>query len=169
MIHEPHYKNTSSVLTGEVKASKEVKIKAVAIGFCIALAAFDPILKVSTRAHIMFPGATPKPNQSAITRHTFDAIEDLRTKINKLLTRFQNITLALLGGSHVLIQKDDSIRQAYIHSFLKSRQEKNIHKVAQSGGGTERRSILVDAKTGCVYHFIGQANNKLLCCFISND
>ena len=160
MIHEPHYKNTSSVLTGEVKASKEVKIKAAAIGLCIALAAFDPILKVCTRAHIMFPGATPKPKQSTISRHAFDAIEDLRTKINKL---------ALLGGSHVLIQKDDSIRQAYIHSLLKSRQEKNTHKVAQSGGGTERRSILVDAKTGCVYHFIGQANNKLLCCFISND
>jgi chemotaxis receptor (MCP) glutamine deamidase CheD len=77
----------------------------------------------------------------------------------------EDIEVSLVGGSNVLKRKDDTICQANINSVLEILNKKNIKIRAKSLGGTERRSILFDTKTGEVFHSIGNEKDELLSCF----
>jgi chemotaxis protein CheD len=155
------------VLSGEVKASKEkIIFKSSAIGSCVVIASYDKKLLVGAMAHVMLPGVSPEKSKTPKTRYAQNAIEEMIERMISLGADIENIEVCVVGGSNVLKRKDDKICQANINSVLKILNEKNIKIKAKSVGGTERRSVLFDTKTGNVYHSIGSENNKLLSCFI---
>ena len=160
----------TNVLTGEVKASKEnIIFKSAAIGSCIVIAGYDKKLRISAMAHVMLPGVSPEKSKFPKTRYALNAIEDMIERMISLGANRENIEVCVVGGSNVLKRKDDTICQANINSVLEILDEKNIKIKAKSVGGTLRRSVLFDTKTGNVYHSIGDEDDKLLSCFISDD
>ena len=161
---------TINVLTGEVKASKEnIKFKSSAIGSCVVIAGYDKKLIVGGMAHAMLPGVSPEKSKTPKTRYAQNAIEEMIERMISLGAKDENIEVCVVGGSNVLKRKDDTICQANINSVLRILNEKNIKIKAKSVGGTERRSVLFDTKTGNVYHSIGSEHEELLSCFICDD
>jgi chemotaxis protein CheD len=161
---------TINVLTGELKASNEnIIFKSSAIGSCVVIAGYDKKLMVGAMAHIMLPGISPEKSKSPRTRYAFNAIEDMIERMISLGADRENIEVCVVGGSNVLNREDDTICQLNINSVLKILNEKNIKIKAKSVGGTVRRGVLFDTKTGNVYHSIGSENDELLSCFICDD
>ena len=161
---------TINVLTGEVKASKEnIIFKSSAIGSCIVIAGYDKKLMVSAMAHVMLPGTSPEKSKTPKTRYAFNAIEDMIERMISLGADKENIEVCMVGGSNVLKRKDDTICLANINSVLKILNDKKIKIKAKSVGGTVRRGVLFDTKTGNVYHSIGGENDELLSCFKCED
>lgn len=159
-------KETVNVLTGKVKASKDATIfRCLAIGSCIVIAGFDRSTKVSAMAHVMLPGVSPEKTRTLRTRYASDAIEEMLKMMLFLGANQGAIEVCLVGGSNVLKRKDDTICQANIHSVLSILNEKNIPIVAQSLGGTKRRSLVFDTETAEVYHSIGDEDSQLLWSF----
>lgn len=158
-----------TVITGEVKSSKEdLLFKSSPIGSCIVIAGFDSKQMVSAMAHIMLPGIAPQKYKSPKTRYARNAIDEMIESMIRLGACKENIEVCLVGGSNVLKRKNDTICQANINSVLEILNEKEIKIRAQSLGGTERRNILLETKSGNVYHSIGNEKNKLLSCFITD-
>ncbi|MEN6619187.1 MAG: chemotaxis protein CheD [Rikenellaceae bacterium] len=161
---------TINVLTGEVNASNEnIIFKSSAIGSCVVIAGYDKKLMVGGMAHVMLPGVSPEKSKTPKTRYAQNAIEEMIERMISSGARNENIEVCVVGGSNVLKRKDDTICQANINSVLKILNEKNIKIKAKSVGGTERRSVLFDTKTGNVYHSIGSEKDELLSCFIGDD
>jgi chemotaxis protein CheD len=170
LTNEVKIMETINVLTGELKASNEnIIFKSSAIGSCVVIAGYDKKLMVGAMAHIMLPGISPEKSKSPRTRYAFNAIEDMIERMISLGADRENIEVCVVGGSNVLNREDDTICQLNINSVLKILNEKNIKIKAKSVGGTVRRGVLFDTKTGNVYHSIGSENDELLSCFICDD
>lgn len=170
MTNEVGMREVTNVLTGEVKVSKEnIIFYSAAIGSCIVIAGYDKNTMVSAMAHVMLPGVSPEKSKSLKTRYALNAIEDMITRMVSIGADRETIEVCMVGGSNVLKRKDDTICQANINSVLEILDKKNIKIRAKSVGGTLRRSLLFDTKTGNVYHSIGDEDDKLLNCFISDD
>lgn len=170
LINEVKMEQIINILTGEVKASKKnIIFKSSAIGSCIVIAGYDKKLMVGAMAHIMLPGVSPVKSKTPKTRYAVNAIEEMIKRMIRLGTDRENIEVCIVGGSNVLNRKDDTICQANINSVQNILHEKNIRIKAKSVGGNERRSVLLELKTGNVYHSIGGKDDKLLRCFMSDD
>ena len=151
------------VNTGEVKSGGSDDIlNSGAIGSCVVITAFNPIINIGVMAHVMLPGTVPSTNTFKTTRHAGNAIEEL---INQLdLPDFEKdiVEICLAGGANVLNLKDDNIGTENIDSIEKILIEKGLRVRSRSIGGFERRTVLFDIGKGCVYFTHGDSEQKIL-------
>ncbi len=151
------------VNTGEVKSGgSETILNSGAIGSCVVIAAFDPIMCVGVMAHVMLPGKSPQERTLNSLRYASDAVDEL---FNQLVTKgsnIENVQVCMAGGANVLKRENDTIGYNNIASVEKLLHELNVNICAKSIGGTERRTVLFHVETGCVFFTIGDSKEKLL-------
>jgi len=143
---------TIEAATGEVRAgSGNVLLTSSAIGSCIAMAAYDPNLKVGCLAHIMLPDRCPDTHSEYKTRYAWDAIEVLLREMENMGSNKAKMKVFLAGAGNVLKKNEDLICKANINSVLSILEEKDLKVRKTALGGNLRRRLCLDLSGGIVY------------------
>ena len=153
---------TIDVNTGELIVKRgSFILRAMAIGSCVVIAAFDTKIKNAGMAHIMLPGSAPKKTENK-NRYASDGIEELLKRMIESGSVLEDIEVCLVGGGNVLQKEDDTICDNNIKSVTAALKEKNIPVRASVLGGYERKSTFLNSETGCVFYSEGNEKEKLL-------
>ena len=155
-------KEIVDVSTGEVEiGGKGIILRAIAIGSCVVIAAYDSRDSIGAIAHIMLPGkALEKTLQK--TRYAADAIDEMINRMTQRGCKNRDIEVCLTGGGNVLEREDDTICEANIKSVTQLLKKKKIPVRAEVLGGTERKSVFLDTDTGSISYTEGESREKLL-------
>lgn len=155
--------------TGEVKVSSEpVTLRAIAIGSCVAVVVYDRVHKIGGLAHVMLPGRSTETESESRTKYAEDAIDVLIEGVRKLGSGAGNgdLEISIVGGANVLREGDipDKVTKS-VKDHLK-RLKLGWHK--ERLGGTERRSVFLDAASGRVFYVEGNNTTRILLKEIEN-
>ena len=150
------------VSTGQVEVRKGVIVlRAIAIGSCIAVAAYDAKSKNAGLAHIMLPGRAPQGSCEK-TKYAYNSIELLLNQMIKLGSFVSDIEVCLVGAGNVLRKQDDTICQSNIQSVTDILKKNNIVVHKSILGGFERKSVFLDVQNGFISCSQGDGAVKLL-------
>ena len=150
------------VNTGQVKLGRgKVLLRSLAIGSCIAVAAYDSKAGMGAMAHIMLPGSAPE-KFSESTKYAANAIDEMIGMMLDADSQRDNIEVCLVGAGNVLQKEDDTICAANMRSTTRLLEERSIPIRATVLGGTERKSILLDVESGNVSYRRGDGRERLL-------
>jgi chemotaxis protein CheD len=150
------------VNTGQVVVKRApATLRSIAIGSCIAVAAYDPKTKNAGISHVMLPGSAPKES-SEKTKHALNGIEHLLNQMIESGSVIGDIEVCLVGAGNILRKEDDTICQSNIQSVTAILAAKNIPVRASILGGFERKSAFLDAQSGRVSYSQGDGAVKSL-------
>ncbi len=162
--------NIKYVLTGEVKTgTTKDMLKSSAIGSCVVVVAYDINMIIGGMAHIMLPGIAPNNTKYDKTRYAVNAIDELENKMSLNGADINNMEFCVIGGANVLKRKNDTIAQNNVDNVIKLLVDKKYNIVAQSVGGTDRRSATINIKTGQLVYTIGDESEMLMWNFLDNN
>ena len=154
---------TIDINTGEMMVKRgAIVLRAMAIGSCIAIAAYDPKTKTAGMAHVMLPGRAPE-KYAEKNRYASDSIEELLIRMVESGSVLEDIEVCLVGAGNVLEKEDDTICESNIESVSSILKEKNIPVRASALGGYKRKGVFLDGKTGSVFFTEGNNKKKVLC------
>lgn len=156
-------KKTVDVSTGEVRVSDEgIVLKSDGIGSCVVITAYEPKKKLGAMAHVMLPGKSPKNYDQPKTKYAHDAINELLAQLASFGAEAKDLQVCLIGGGNVLKRSDDTICRDNIGSVTETLKSRNIKISAESLGGIQRRSAILDIERGCVYYTEGDSKAEIL-------
>lgn len=155
-------KEIVDVNTGEVAVrSGEFILRAMAIGSCIVVAAYDSKAKISGMVHIMFPCHAPEQS-SEKTKYAADGIEQMLDQMLGLGSNIDNVEVCLVGAGNMLRKEDDTICADNTKSVTTILGERLIPVRASVLGGCKRKSVLLDVETGNISYIEGDDREKPL-------
>lgn len=155
-------KEIIDVNTGQVRLGRgNVILRSLAIGSCIAVAAYDSKTRIGAMAHVMLPGSAPEDSPQK-TRYAEDAIEEMIGLMAFGRSQKSNIEVCLVGAGNVLQKDDDTVCMANIRSTIRILEQSNVPIKATALGGVERKSIFLDVATGKITYRKGDGNIQLL-------
>ncbi len=150
------------VFTGELKISTGDNIvRALALGSCIAVVAYDAKNRVGGIAHIMLYGKAPDSKKDDENKYAENAISNLLSKMQESGADLEKMEFCLAGGANVLKINDDTIAKKNCDSVLQITKEKKLKVKAKSLGGTQRRKISLDIASGEVKLSIGDSKENI--------
>lgn len=150
------------VNTGEVKGCNDSSIlRSVAIGSCIAIAAYSSGDKAGAIAHVMLPGKARESTDEK-TRYAIDAIDELIRILGEFGVAQSDLEVCLVGAGNVLEKEDDTICDSNICSVNEILKEKNIPVIASVLGGVKRKSVLMDVASGKISYTEGDGRETPL-------
>ena len=151
------------VNTGEVKATRDkIILRAIAIGSCVVIAAYDFRTKIAAMAHVMLSGKASEDKLSEKTKYAFDAIDDM---LHEMLLRgsvVEDVEVCLVGGGNVLEKEDDTVCRDNINSTTQILREKNIPIRAAVLGGIKRKGMFLEVESGKVSYTEGDGEEIFL-------
>jgi len=155
-------KEIIDVNTGEVAVRRrKFTLRAMAIGSCIVVVAYDSKAKMGGMAHIMLPGYAPEQYLEK-TKYTSNGIEQMLSQMLESGSDIDDVEVCLVGAGNVLQKEDDTICDDNIKSVTMILEEKSIPVGASVLGGYKRKSVLLDIETGSISYTEGDDQEKLL-------
>lgn len=155
-------KHIIDVNTGQINLGRgKTTLRSLAIGSCVAVAAYDPSNRIGAIAHIMLPGKAPEKTLEK-TKYAADAIEEMIDMMVQAGTQESDMEVCLVGAGNVLQKKNDTICAANIESTTQLLNNKNIPIRATALGGTKRKSMSLDLESGVVSCTIGDGPEEEL-------
>lgn len=155
-------KKTIDVNTGDVKGSNDsVILRSIAIGSCIAVAAYSYRNRAGAIAHIMLPGRSREASRDK-NRYAADAIDELIGIMEAFGAQQSDLEICLVGAGNVLEKPDDTICQSNIDSVTEIIKEKNIPVRASVLGGIKRKSVMMDVAVGKINYTEGNGKATFL-------
>lgn len=151
------------VQTGEVKSgSGNDSLKSSPIGSCVAVVLFDENIDAGGMAHIMLPGKAPEKKGTIPGRYAENAVEELLKQITERGVRKNHVKAVIAGGGNVLKREGDMIGNLNINSVKHMLELNKIPVLAQSVGGTNRKSVRFDIQQRIIYFTEGDFNENIL-------
>jgi chemotaxis protein CheD len=155
-------KRVIDVNTGEVIVSDEnVVLRSVALGSCIAIAAYHPTKKIGAMAHVMLPGRAPEKAEEK-TKYAANGIQEMIERMTGAGADRDDIQVCLVGAGNVLGKKDDTICKDNIESTKKLLEGEHITVRGTVLGGKERKGVFLDVETGRVSYTQGDEKERFL-------
>ena len=155
-------KEIVDVNTGEVAVRRgEFILRAMAIGSCVVVAAYDSKTKIAGMAHVMLPGQAPEQSSDK-TKYAADGIEQMLNQMLDAGSEINDVEVCLVGAGNVLRKEDDTICDDNIKSVTTFLEEKLIPVRSSVIGGYKRKSAFLDAETGSFSYMEGDDSEKLL-------
>lgn len=159
---EDAVKRIEDVGVGKVVVTREnIVLRAIALGSCIGVSAYDPVEKIGGMAHIMLPGEALEQAPDK-TRYAADAIDKMVGQMIEAGSKLCDLEVCLVGAGNVLDRDDDTICQSNIDSVRRILEDKGIDVKATALGGTQRRSVSVDIESGDIFYTEGNSKQKCL-------
>jgi len=150
------------VSTGEVKLGCGNKIlRSVAIGSCIVISAYDSKNRIGALAHIMLPGQAPE-QYAEKTRYADNGISDMIEQMVSAGSKVSDIEVCLVGAANVLKKDDDAVCRENIESTNRQLAQRQIPVRAAVLGGTERKGVSMDLRSGTIFYTEGDGPEQLL-------
>lgn len=160
---------TIDVNTGEVAVSRKGSfLRALALGSCVAVTAYDPICRCAGVAHIMLPGRAPEHHPDK-TRYAENGIRRLLELMIAEGCRRRSLEVCLVGAGNVLRKADDTICESNIRSVTGILAAEGLTLRAARLGGFERKSVFIEPATGRVWYTEGEGPKTLLWAAETNE
>ena len=140
---------------GEYYATGEDLVLSTVLGSCVAVALFDPELKIGGLNHFMLPGSvdSTKPLLSESARYGMYAMELLINDIMKMGVRKRNLRAKVFGAASLLEYSGGSagrIPESNIRFTFSFLEGEGIPVLARDVGGSLPRKIFFYSHTGKV-------------------
>jgi chemotaxis protein CheD len=136
-----------------VSDSPNMQLIAYALGSCIGLAAYDPLIRIGGLIHIMLPeacageGSNRNPFMFADT-----GLPLFFDELYKLGATKSRLELKMAGGASLFNERKVFNIGERNHDFIKNYIKKNNFKlIAETIGGTSSRTMVVFLNTGKVF------------------
>ena len=159
-------KEILDVFTGKLEISaRDNIIRALALGSCIAIVAYDAKNRIGGIAHIMLFGKAPENKKQEENKYAENAIPNLLLQMQNAGADKERMEFCLAGGANVLRRNDDTIAKKNCNSVLQIVEEQKLKIKAKSLGGTQRRSISLDISSGKVNLSVGDNDENIFYIF----
>jgi len=153
---------TIYVATGELKFGDMGDVlESTPLGSCVAVCVFDPARVKGVMAHVMLPGLAPGAEQQPM-RYAANAVEALLEGMQKSGSDLRALDVCLIGGANVLDRDDETIGRDNLDSLSQIIRTKGLKLLAQSVGGTLRRSVRFEISGGNISYTVGDDPKKIL-------
>ncbi len=154
----------TDVSTGEVKVcALSGRLRANALGSCVAISVYDRARKVGGMAHVMLPGRSPaNKSHNGRTRYLDDALAALLEAVGADHADPCAMEVCVAGGANVLRREGDNIGDENAAAALAGLEAQRIPVAAASTGGTRRRTMTLHLADGRVTHTVGDSAELLL-------
>jgi len=152
------------VETGQVKAAKSpARLRASALGSCIAVILYDGEHRIGGIAHVMLPSVDIYIKGDDLLKYAEYAIEDLIYKITKehesakaleqenSANAKRCILKAKLVGGAMIVEDSINIGKQNIKAVEERLKREGVEVISRKEGGHERRSVTLDLDTGAVW------------------
>lgn len=144
--------DTIDINPGEVKVLKGIgRLRALALGSCVAVALYDKVEQIGGMAHVMLPTTDNYLRGDDPLKYTDEAIPYLIKQMVEMGANRYGLHGRLVGGAMIV---DDTIDIGV--QVVKSCQDilykHGIEIVAQRVGGRENRSAILDVATGTLWY-----------------
>ena len=146
-------KKIVNLAPGEFYVSGDDIIINTVLGSCVAVALYDPKLKIAGLNHFMLAEAKHLPeleNVFRVERYGLYAMEALINGLMKLGSRRSSLQAKVFGGSSVLDRRDDSRLDIATDNILFAEKYLNAEKIPiinQDTAGTRARRIYLFPQT----------------------
>ena len=122
------------------------------LGSCVAIALFDPILRVGGINHYLLP--SPPQGAPTTPRYGTSAILALLEGFNRFGSQRSSLQAKVFGGANVLanVRIGHGIGQLNIETAIRSLSNLEIPIVEQNTGGNKGRRIVLDTSNFNVFH-----------------
>jgi chemotaxis protein CheD len=148
------------VSTGEVSVSgKEVVLRALALGSCVAVVAYDRANKVGGLAHVMLPGKSSSNKTKNNPKYAEDALEILLSGMQELGSTCAKMELSLFGGANML--GEGKLPKEIVDSILNYLEMMGIEPKNRITGGSTYRAVSLDVATGRIFYSEGLNNREV--------
>lgn len=139
---------------GELKLSRrpDVILVTYGLGSCIALTAYDPILKVGAMAHIILPRQISPFDDSQIAKFGDRAVPALLKTMLKNGAKRDRLLLKMAGGANVIPliydSKELNIGPRNIEAVRAALEEEGLHLSGFDVGGNTGRTMKLFIEDG---------------------
>jgi len=155
-------KRVEDIGVGKVAVTQEkIVLRAIALGSCIGVAAYDCGRRIGGMAHVMLPGRAPDKAVEK-TRYAANAIDEMTRQMIEMGSKPGDIEVCLVGGANVLERDDDTICRSNTESVRKILKNKKMDVNESVLGGTQRRGVSIDVENGEIRYTEGDGERKLL-------
>lgn len=137
---------------GNIAAFKEETVISTLLGSCVAVALYDPDMKIGGLNHYLLP--EPTPHEKISPRYGTVAISELISNLKRLGANTNNLKAKIYGGGNVIASalSGPSIGSLNIAVAEKILKQLNIPIVEKNVGGTKARTIKFNTSTFAVLH-----------------
>ncbi len=136
-----------------VSNNPSITLSTYGLGSCVAVVAFDPMMKVGGLLHIMLPDSTISPAKAASQPAMFadTGLPMLFRSLEGLKAQKHRLQLALAGGSSVLCASDNfKIGERNIAAVTRFLAKQGFTVRHASLAGTTNRTVHLEVGTGGV-------------------
>lgn len=155
-------KHIEDIGVGKVMVTRDkIVLKAIALGSCIGVAAYDAGKRIGGMAHVMLPDRAPE-KAAEKTRYAANAIEEMIGQMIEMGSKPGDIEVCLVGGANVLERHDDTICRSNAESVCNILNNGKMDVKESVLGGTQRRSVSIDVETGEIWCTEGDGEKRLL-------
>ncbi len=137
----------------ELKVAKAPgKIAALGLGSCVAICAYDPVLKVGGIAHVMLPASSMVPGDKNRAKFGDTAVLFLLEEIVKLGAVPNRLDIKLVGGAemfgHEIRNERLKIGERNLQVIEEACQKSGLKISGRCVGGNYGKSVTIDLANG---------------------
>lgn len=127
------------------------EIKALGLGSCIGLCAFDPSLKLACIAHIVLPQSRT-PNEKELGKYADTAIPYVVKEMTARGSRQSRLRFAITGGAQLFsfggAESKLDVGKRNTEAVKEHLSSMRLNLIAEDTGGKTGRTVTMDANTG---------------------
>ncbi|MFN0070932.1 MAG: chemotaxis protein CheD [Chloroflexota bacterium] len=137
---------------GEMQVANSGEIVAYSLGSCVAIALFDPLVKVAGMVHVVLPSAPQTGSVGLLGKYADTALPELLKQMLASGAMKHRLQCKLAGGAAVLSIGGSgsmpTIGQRNATAVKAELERARIRVQAESLGGTVGRTVRLHAETG---------------------
>lgn len=125
-----------------------------ALGSCIGICLYEPVLKIGALGHIMLPNSPDLKNEKSVNKYADTCIPHMLERLQFLQCQKARLTAKIVGGAKMFEMSGDTsfgnIGQRNIEAVKKVLQEYKIPIYAEDTGLNYGRTVYFHLDTGAV-------------------
>lgn len=132
-------------------AQREGELVTYALGSCVGIFLYDPVIKLAALVHVMLP-LNMETGRTSPLKYADTGIRETLRRMESMGARRSRIVAKMAGGARMFETPGcgslGNIGQRNIESAHLTLKRENIRLLKEDVGGTVARTMLVDAATG---------------------
>lgn len=125
-----------------------------ALGSCVGICMYEPVLKIAALGHIMLPYSPNPQIETAVDKYADTCIKHMLTRLQALQCQKARLTVKIAGGAKMFAVSGDSsfgnIGERNVEAVKKVLQEYGLTLYAEDTGLNFGRTVYFYAPTGKV-------------------